>query len=78
MSACEKCWADAAPNRFDGGGPSYSDLIDSRDGVTEPLCTPEEQAGPDATECLECWRWTRHQYSRECMNPGHADRGTKG
>jgi len=60
MSACEKCWADA------GGDPDqYRQLLAARDRVRN--CTPEEQAGPSATECPECHRLTLHQHTGEPM-----------
>lgn len=59
MSSCEKCWRDA------GGDPHrYADLLARR---AEEPCTPEEQAGPDATECPSCKRRVLHQYTGECM-----------
>jgi hypothetical protein len=60
MSACEKCWADA--QTFDC---LYTDLLAERH--TDGLCTPEEQAGPDAGECPFCKRMTAHQHTRELM-----------
>lgn len=59
MSACEKCWTDS--RRMD---MSYGDLLDER---KEHVCTPEQQAGPDATECPECHRLTLHQHTGEPM-----------
>jgi len=59
MSACEKCWKDA------GGDPdTYHELLELR--RANP-CTPEEQAGPDATKCNICNRIVRHQVTGECM-----------
>lgn len=60
MSTCEKCWADT------GGGPEYFALLEER-GTNGPLCTPEEQAGPDAGECPACKRKTIHQYTGQPM-----------
>lgn len=63
MSACEKCWADAG-----GNADSYSRLIVDRNVIGRPpLCSPEDQAGPDATECPECHRLTLHQHTGEPM-----------
>ena len=62
MSSCEKCWRDAC-----GDPDRYSVLMLER---TENKCTPEEQAGPDRSECDKCGRKTRHQYTRECMACG--------
>lgn len=59
MSACEKCWATARML-----GVEYHEVLDDRRRVP---CTPEEQAGPDATDCEKCGRRTRHQHTRECM-----------
>lgn len=58
MSACEKCWADS---QF---GADYHRLLEER--KANP-CTPEQQAGPSATECPECHRLTLHQYTGEPM-----------
>lgn len=58
MSSCEKCWRDSR------GADNYSELLKSRRG--DP-CTPEEQAGPDASECSLCKRMVIHQHTGECM-----------
>ena len=58
MSACEKCWEDS------GGGDAYFVLLDQR---KDTPCIPEQQAGPDATECPECRRLTLHQYTGKPM-----------
>jgi len=58
MSSCEKCWADAAT------GGDYMRLLKSREANP---CTPEEQAGPDASVCEVCGRKTMHQYTGERM-----------
>lgn len=65
MSACERCWRDAHRGPQFSVAEEYERLLDERgpDG-----CTPEEQAGPDATECAKCGRRTLHQHTRECMN----------
>ncbi len=56
MSACEKCWRDS------GGNPDrYAELLVER---ATHVCTAEEQAGDDATECPVCHRKTVHQYTR--------------
>ena len=59
MPSCEKCWTDSQ-------GPystehSYRDLVAERDAAGQ-TCTPEQQAGPDASECKVCGRMTIHQY----------------
>lgn len=75
MASCERCWADANGNGGygyyrAGGRVEYADLVKIRNGVTERECTPEEQAGPGATECPKCYRKTMHQICRDtCMNP---------
>ena len=56
MSSCEKCWEDAR-----GDHDRYQKLLARR------LCTPEEQAGPDAGECPVCHRMTLHQWTKEPM-----------
>ena len=58
MSSCEKCWRDK------GIGGDYHALLESRN---DHPCTPEEQAGPDASECSLCGRMVIHQYTGECM-----------
>lgn len=58
MSTCEKCWADS---QFGG---DYTKLLEER---KDHPCTPEEQAGPDATECPECHHLTLHQHTGEPM-----------
>lgn len=60
MSACEKCWRDSRQDE------NYHAVLASR--AANP-CTPEEQAGPDATLCEHCNRRSRHQITNECMNP---------
>jgi hypothetical protein len=73
MSSCEKCWRDSrwAARFFDGTGPDpYRKLVSER--VGEDACTPEEQAGPDATECPACQRKTVHQHTHLCQTPGCA------
>ena len=72
MSSCEKCWSDSAYDRmgWNGESPSpYHELLKRRNGITEPECTPEQQAGEDATVCPTCGRKCLHQWTGECMNP---------
>lgn len=59
MSSCEKCWSDHYVLGID-----YGDLVKQREANP---CTPEEQAGPDATQCPTCQRLTLHQSTGECM-----------
>lgn len=59
MASCEKCWADAA-----GNPELYRELFRTRN------CTPEEQAGVDATECPVCHRRAVHQHCHICMACG--------
>lgn len=65
MPSCEKCWNEANRNSLFGLVNSmpeeYSRLIKIN------KCTPEEQAGEDATTCDICDRKTVHQYARICM-----------
>ena len=56
MASCEKCWRDS-----NGNPDEYHRLIGSR------YCTPEEQAGEDATICPKCNKRTVHQYAKVCM-----------
>lgn len=63
MPSCERCWANSRVH------DNYREVLEQNEG----LCTPEEQAGPEATECEYCNRRTRHQHCGICMNCG-ADR----
>ena len=63
MSICAKCWTDSKAS--DDPPARYIELIEQRTG--DLACTPEEQAGPDATECPGCKRRTCHQVTGECM-----------
>lgn len=68
LVSCEKCWRDA------GGDPErYRELLNARDKAGT-RCTPEEQAGPDATECPGCKRKTVHQLAKVCMTFGCEER----
>ena len=60
MATCEKCWTDAG-----GNSVKYRELLNERKGCP---CTPEEQAGLDATVCPACKRKTVHQHAKVCMN----------
>ena len=66
MSSCEKCWSDALDSEDACQPDRYRELIELRKGNP---CTPEEQAGPDATECPECKRMSQHQITGQCMTP---------
>ena len=59
MSSCEKCWRDAE-----------GDVDDYRARVKNCNCSPEDEAGPDATVCKACKRRTVHQHSHLCQVPG--------
>ena len=59
MTSCEKCWRDSQ------GADNYAKVLESR---RHSSCTPEEQAGPDASECPTCKCMTLHQLTKECMN----------
>lgn len=69
MASCEKCWSDAyfsaQSNPMKGQSEHYHDLVQERN---ENPCTPEEQAGQDATKCNQCNRMTIHQYAKVCTN----------
>jgi len=58
VSSCEKCWRES------GSAENYNALLESRQ---DHPCTPEEQAGPDASECPLCNRMVLHQHTGECM-----------
>lgn len=65
MSMCERCWRDAsmatAGDAWGSQGDEYRRLIQTR------ICTPEQQAGPNAGECPVCRRMTLHQHTGERM-----------
>lgn len=61
MASCEKCWAEAG-----GDAERYHDIFTD---PKRPDCTPEEQAGPYATECPKCGRKVIHQYAKVHMGP---------
>ena len=72
VSTCEKCWSDAGLAEFLTGADHTTDyrrLIAERVGAL--ACTPEQQAGPDATKCAACGHVrgsrTAHQHTGECM-----------
>jgi ribosomal protein L37E len=76
MASCERCWRDAQWVLFSGDGDistEYRRLITERNGE----CTPEQQAGDDATDCDKCGRRTRHQHCRICMACGDDPRATE-
>lgn len=62
MSACQKCWHDAAA---DDRAAKYEELVRERNGTG--VCTPEEQAGPSAGRCIFCNRFTLHELTGEPM-----------
>jgi hypothetical protein len=68
MASCEKCWGDAYVKSLYTGysqAECYNKLLKERENNP---CTPEEQAGEDATICPKCGRKTIHQYAKVCMN----------
>ena len=71
MPSCEKCWSDSH-GPFAGRG-DYARLLAKRDALGH-TCTPEQQAGPDATECPRCHRMAAHQLCRVCVACGHDPR----
>ena len=66
MTICEKCWQESF------SVDDYRELVESRN---DDPCTPEEQAGLDASKCPTCKRWALHQHTRECMNGCQVDSG---
>jgi recombinational DNA repair protein RecR len=48
---------------------AYGRLLKERDAAGK-TCTPEQQAGEDATRCEKCDRMTRHQHCQICMACG--------
>jgi hypothetical protein len=64
MPSCEKCWGDAYTRSVMSGQEQadiYAELLLVRN------CTPEEQAGDEATRCPTCKRMTIHAVTGECM-----------
>jgi len=72
MASCEKCWGDAYlrthTDPMKSQAEHYSDLIKERKGNP---CTPEQQAGEDATKCPKCNKIAVHQMIEVCMNCGY-------
>lgn len=66
MASCEKCWRDSRRAEYEGDHMAYQRLLRERDARGEQ-CTPEQQAGEDASECPICKRMTVHQYAEVCM-----------
>lgn len=75
MSGCEKCWRDAHGDGELDVPERYRLLLVERTG--EKSCTPEQQAGSNATKCPSCDRTTRHQITGECMACGERADGGK-
>lgn len=63
MVSCEKCWRDAREN-----SDKYRKLLAERNKTGK--CTPEEQAGLEATVCQKCGRKAVHQHCYVCMACG--------
>ncbi len=63
MPSCERCWADSRWGGLRGADSAeeYGRLLKERD------CTPEQQAGPDATKCDHCKRMIVHQHAKVCV-----------
>jgi hypothetical protein len=68
VASCEKCWLDAHRDPYMDVVDEYHRLIEERTG--DKRCTPEEQAGPEATECAACGARTVHQFAMVCMKCG--------
>ncbi len=63
MASCEKCWRDAHLGPQFSVAEEYARLLKER---KDNPCTPEQQAGQDATFCETCRRMTVHQYAHVC------------
>ncbi len=72
MASCEKCWNDSRRAEYEGDSMAYQRLLRSRDAEGH-VCTPEQQAGEDARECLTCKRMTIHQYAGVCVLCGEKE-----
>lgn len=75
MASCEKCWGDSkweahARGLFHGDAENQLTIYDRM--IKERDCTPEEQAGPYATECGVCKRQAVHQHVHICVACGSA------
>jgi hypothetical protein len=71
MPSCEKCWSDSAcSSQYNDHASEYRKLMDRRDREGRQ-CTPEQQAGPEATACPKCGRVACHQWCHICMACGY-------
>ena len=59
MPCCERCWSMAR-----GQADEYHRQLAANQ------CSPEQQAGPEATDCPKCQRKTVHQYAKVCTACG--------
>lgn len=64
MPSCEKCWSDAHRGPMFSVAEEYHKLLAER---KDNPCTPEQQAGINATICPICDRFTVHQHCKICM-----------
>ena len=74
MAGCEKCWRDAHRGEQFSVADEYQRILKERDAAGK-ACTPEEQAGPDATKCRRCDGMTVHQHAGVCMACGDDQKG---
>ncbi len=65
MPMCEKCWSDAH-DTVGNVAENYCRMM-KRMGVEGHRCTPEQQAGPDATVCPTCGIRSVHQCCHVCV-----------
>jgi ribosomal protein L37E len=66
MATCERCWAQSYGARDQA--EEYRRLLLVND------CTPEQQAGPEATRCPKCETLTCHQHTGQCIVCGEGGR----
>ena len=70
MVSCERCWGVARGRAWLNNteqSEEYRQLILVND------CTPEQQAGEEATVCPECKTKTVHQHTKRCIACGWTD-----
>lgn len=71
MASCERCWERSHVIARETGieqTEEYRRLVLVND------CTPEQQAGPEASECPKCQTRTVHQHTHQCTACGWESR----
>ncbi len=72
MATCERCWERARARAAETG----EDQVEAyRELVSRSDCTPEQQAGREATRCPKCDTKTVHQHTKQCIACGWREGG---